>query len=244
VAIDDSGPLPEALAAALKSRVQALIVTPRAQNPTGAALDEERVRELRRVLCDYPDVLVFEDDHAGPVAGARAHTLCDAGRARWAVARSVSKSLGPDLRLAFLAGDATTIARVEGRTGIGMRWVSHLLQRLVLAVSRQRGIAQQLRRAERTYSERRSALIDALAAHGIDAHGRSGLNVWIPVPDEGEAIAGLLERGWAVTSGARFRIDTPPAIRICIARLAPADAESLADDLAQVLASTARSAPV
>jgi DNA-binding transcriptional MocR family regulator len=46
-----------------------VILTPRAQNPTGAALDERRARDLRKVLDDFPAVLLIEDDHAGPVAG-------------------------------------------------------------------------------------------------------------------------------------------------------------------------------
>ena len=236
VAIDERGLLPEALATVLRGRVSALIVTPRAQNPSGAALDGPRTRALRRVLASHPDLLVLEDDHAGPVAGVEAHTLCTARRARWAVVRSVSKSLGPDLRLAVLSGDATTVARVEGRTLIGMRWVSHLLQRLVVELWSRRDTARLLRTAERAYAERRAALVEALDAHGIEASGRSGLNVWIPVSEEAPAVARLQECGWAVSAGERFRLASPPALRVCVARLEPADARRLADDLARILA--------
>ncbi len=236
VAIDERGPLPDALAHVLRGGMSALIVTPRAQNPTGAALDPPRVRALRRVLRGYPELLLLEDDHAGPVAGAEAVTLCDARRERWAVVRSVAKSLGPDLRLALLTGDRSTVARVEGRTLLCIRWVSHILQRLVVAHWARPGTSRKLRAAERTYTERRAALVSALAERGIEARGRSGLNVWVPVPEEAPVVIRLRDAGWAVAGGERFRIASPPAIRVSIASLAPADARRLATDLAHVLA--------
>jgi DNA-binding transcriptional MocR family regulator len=241
VALDDGGPRPEALAGALRAGARACVVTPRAQNPTGAALDAPRVRALRAILDAHPEVLLVEDDHAGPVAGVPAFTL-SRRRERWAVVRSVSKSLGPDLRLAVLAGDPTTVARVEGRQSVGTGWVSHVLQDLVADLWTDRRTAALLARAAAAYADRRGALIAALAARGIGAHGRSGLNVWVPVREEAATVAALAHAGWAVRAGERFRLRSGPAIRITAASLAARDAERLASDLAASVRPAARSA--
>ena len=241
VEVDDAGPVPKAAERALRSGVEAFVITTRAQNPFGSALDEKRVRELRALLRQHPDVLVLEDDHGGSVAGAPARTLCTGGVERWAVVRSVSKSLGPDLRLAFLAGDEATIARVEGRLALGIRWVSHLLQRTVAALLADREVGRGLRAAERTYTERRRALLEALAARGVAAFGRSGMNVWVPVPDEDSAAAALLDAGFAVSTGARYRIRSSPALRITTATLDVDDAARVAEAVALALRPARRS---
>jgi DNA-binding transcriptional MocR family regulator len=240
VPVDDEGLLPVALQRA--PTAAAIIVTPRAQNPTGAAFTERRGRQLRAILKQRPELLIIEDDHAGPIAGAPYVTLVDNTRERWAVVRSVSKSLGPDLRVAIMTGDTRTIARVEGRQTLGIRWVSHILQRLVVALWLNKQVHKQLARAERRYTQRRGSLINALRAHDIAAYGSSGLNVWIQLPEESAVIQALFQRGWAVAAGERYRFKTPAAVRVTIASLDAADANRFANDLAEVLRPSQRRA--
>jgi DNA-binding transcriptional MocR family regulator len=236
VPLDDDGPLPDGLERALARGSLAFVTSLRAQNPTGAAATADRAEELRRVLDAHPDVLVVEDDHAGPVAGAPSVTLADPDRPRWAHVLSVSKWLGPDLRLAMLTGDAGTVARVQGRQLLGTGWVSHLLQGVTAALWSAPGGAALLELGRDTYRRRREALIGALAARGVAAHGRSGLNVWIPVVEEGAAVQWLLGAGWAVLPGERFRLRSGPGIRITVSTLDEAEAERLASDVAAALA--------
>lgn len=234
VEIDDSGPRARNLFRALKLGAKAFILTPRAQNPTGAALDRTRVQELRHVLAGYPDCVLIEDDHAGPVAGARAFTLSD-GRARWGTVRSVSKSLGPDLRVSVMAGDALTVSRVQGRQSLGPRWVSHLLQDLVAQLWSDPKTSARLKTAADTYARRRNALIEALAEYGIEARGRSGLNVWVPVAEETAVVQAMAEKGWAIRAGECYRIKSAPGIRVTVSTLTPDDSKRFAADLAASL---------
>jgi DNA-binding transcriptional MocR family regulator len=118
-----------------------------------------------------------------------------------------------------------------------VRWVSHILQRLVAAIWNDRGA----RRSGSVYAERRNALLRALAGRNIAAHGASGLNVWIPVSEESATIQALLQRGWGVKAGERYRIASPPAIRVTTATLEPPDAVRFACDLAAVLGAPPRS---
>lgn len=243
--VDDEGVVPESLEDALRGGARAVILTPRAQNPMGAAVTSTRGRDLQAVLARHRGVLVVEDDHAGPVAGPVVGPLAGVfvgqRQQQWAVVRSVSKWLGPDLRLAFVAGDDTTLGRVEGRRALGPGWVSHILQRAVASLWTEAteatvGTVPLLGRAAAAYQERRQAMLDALAAHGIEAHGRSGLNVWIPVREEVATAQRLREAGYLVRAGERYRMRTGPAIRVTVAALAVEEAPEVASAIAASLA--------
>jgi DNA-binding transcriptional MocR family regulator len=236
VAVDERGMRPGELRAALADGARAAIVTPRGQNPTGAVLDGTRAGELRAILERAPETLVIEDDHLGPLAPERLHSTL-AGRRRWAATRSVAKALGPDLRLAILAGDPMTVARVQGRQQCGPGWVSHLLQQIVLDLWSDPAVTALVERAGATYARRRARFLRSLAARGIPAGGASGLNVWVPVADETAAVGALLGRGWVLAPGAAYRLPgSAPAIRITIATLSGPECDRLADDLGELLA--------
>jgi DNA-binding transcriptional MocR family regulator len=238
VAVDQHGPLPDGLAAALQAGARAVIATPRGQNPAGAVIDAQRAVRIQAVLAAYPQVLVIEDDYLAAIAGvpyAALHGRSD----RWAVVRSMSKVLGPDLRLATLAADPLTLSRVAGRQLLGPGWVSHLLQQTAATMWSDAAARGLLARAEQRYATRRAALVAALAERGIGSHGRSGLGVWIPVEEEAAIVQALAERGWAVGAGERFRYRSAPGIRVTTTTLRPDEADRLADDLATAIAGRA-----
>ncbi|MEU7700743.1 GntR family transcriptional regulator [Streptomyces sp. NPDC039028] len=235
VTVDGEGLVPESLRAALRGGVRAMVCSPRAQCPTGAFFTRSRRDELVSVLRDFPEVLVVEDDHNAEIGGAPAHTLAAAGLERWAQVRTVSKHLGIDLRWAGVACDAITLARHDGRMLMTSGWVSHVLQETVSGLLRDAAVRALVADGEAAYAERRAALIGALGDHRIRSVGASGLNVWVPVRDESAVVNGLRTQGWWVAAGARFRIASPPAVRITASTLAPADAVRLAADFAEVL---------
>jgi DNA-binding transcriptional MocR family regulator len=234
VPVDDLGVRPDELASALARGAGAVILTPRAQAATGAAWDADRAAEIASVLRQYPAAGVIEDDHAGPVAGVPPYTAC-AGRARRVVLRSVSKSLGPDLRVAVMAGDETTITRVAGRQALGTGWVSYELQQAVADLWSNPTARHTLEVAAQVYARRGRALRSALADHGIAASGRSGFACWVPVADEDGVASALNAAGWAVAPGQRFRVAAAPGVRISFARLQDADAPAFAAEFARVL---------
>ncbi|MFF8947054.1 aminotransferase class I/II-fold pyridoxal phosphate-dependent enzyme [Streptomyces sp. NPDC014864] len=235
VAVDDEGMRPDALRRALRAGVRAVVCSPRAQNPYGGCFSAERRDALRKVLEEQPDVLVVENDHASAVTDVPLRTLTGGGLPRWVHVRTVSKFLGADLRWAAAACDATTLARHDGRLLLTSGWVSHLLQETVYGLLTDEGTRALVSRAQETYALRRTALLRELGARGFEAHGASGMNVWVPVADESAVVNGLRSYGWWVAAGARFRLSSGPGVRISVAELEPADAARLASDFAAVL---------
>jgi DNA-binding transcriptional MocR family regulator len=243
VPVDEDGPVEAGLRDALAAGVHAVVVTTRAQNPTGAAVTRDRCRALRRLLTDRPDVLVVEDDHAAELSSAPLRPLAGSTRS-WAFVRSVSKPYGPDLRLALLAGDEATVARVEGRMRVGTGWVSTVLQRIVLDLWSDPAVPPLVARAASAYAARREALLAALRSRGLAAFGRTGINVWVPVTDETAAVTRLRDEGYAVAPGALYRLASAPGLRITVSPLDLDGVEPLADAVARAVrpSPTARTA--
>jgi DNA-binding transcriptional MocR family regulator len=236
VPVDDEGMTVDGLRSALEQGVRAVVCTPRAQNPTGASLSERRAEELREVLRAHPYVLVIEDDHFSMLSRRPFRSLIGADHRRWALVRSVSKFLGPDMCLAVTASDPDTAERLATRLTPGTTWVSHLLQRLTLALVTDPAVAARIADAGAHYAARNDAFAERLTALGVPAEAGDGLNLWVALPVPARDVSEqLMRRGWLVRTGDEFVLADAPAsrrLRLTVHDLGDADADRLAADVA------------
>jgi DNA-binding transcriptional MocR family regulator len=236
VPVDDEGMTVDGLRSALDQGVRAVVCTPRAQNPTGASLSERRAGELRAVLRAHPYVLVIEDDHFSMLSRSPFRSLIGPDHRRWALVRSVSKFLGPDMCLAVTASDPETAERLAMRLTPGTTWVSHLLQRLVLALVTDPDVESAIADAGGRYAARNDAFAARLSALGVPARAGDGLNLWVALPVPARDVKEqLMRRGWLARSGGEFALADAPAahrLRLTVHDLGDADADRLAGDIA------------
>ncbi|MCR2828170.1 aminotransferase class I/II-fold pyridoxal phosphate-dependent enzyme [Microbacterium sp. zg.Y909] len=243
VAVDDEGMTVDGLARALADGVRAVICTPRAQNPTGVSLTARRAADLRAVLADHPHVLVVMDDHLSLLTDQPYHSIVGASHRRWALVRSVSKFLGPDMCLAVAATDADTADRLAMRLSPGTTWVSHLLQRLTVAQVTDPAVMAAVQRAGAHYLARNRAFAARLSAHGIACRAGDGLSLWVHLGVPARAVTDqLMRRGWLARPGDEFALADGGAserLRLTVHTLSDAEAERLAADVAAAVRVTA-----
>ena len=148
------------------------------------------------------------------------------------------KTLGPDLRLAFVASDPATSARLRLRLNAGSQWVSHLLQDLVYACLTDEAYQHTLIQSRLFYAGQQQRLAQALCRHGVnDVIQGDGLNLWLPLatPSQSTAFA-LAKAGWLVREGEAFGINAPAhGLRITLSTLNDDDINRLAADIHHAL---------
>jgi DNA-binding transcriptional MocR family regulator len=212
--LDDEGVVPASLTRALAQHPSAVILQPRAQNPTGASMTTRRAQQLAgavRAARGGERVVIVEDDHSALIAMAPEVTL-----GRWLPdqvvhVRSFSKSHGPDLRIAALGGPAALVERVIARRMLGPGWTSRLLQAALLDMLTRAEAVEQVRVARRAYRDRQEELVGALRRRGIALLPPDGINLWLPVADERAAHVRLAAAGIVVAAGGPFVVNKASA---------------------------------
>lgn len=196
------------------NQASAVILTPRAHNPTGVSLSAARAWEWQQALAERADTLLILDDHWGPLSNAPL-TLSEAPQ--WLYVLSTSKMLGPDLRVALACGSPRLLQRMHQQQLLGPRWVSWLLQRTAALLWNRLEQEGGLQHISAQYHQRRTQLIQALQQRGIHLPFQGeGLHIWLPVNQESYALQSLASAGWAVQSGTPFQASRANAIRISL----------------------------
>jgi len=154
----------------------------------------------------------------------------------WVYVVSVSKFLGPDLRVSVVTGTPSVLKSMHHQQTLGPRWVSLLLQRLAGCLWQKMLDSSRLSAVGAEYLQRRSALVQGLNDLGIAVPTQGeGLHVWLPVSDETSVVQTLASLGWAIQAGSPFRLESPAAVRISIGNLNPISVPALARDVAHAL---------
>lgn len=211
---DADGVLPASLARALALGPSAVLLQPRAQNPTGVSMSMERARRLASVLVSVPGgtrVTVIEDDHSALIASAPPVTLALWLPSQVVHVRGFSKSHGPDLRIAALGGRSAIVDRIVRRRMLGPGWTSRLLQSVLHELLTDPRSTAPVRTARLIYRDRLDRLAAALRRLGIDVGDPDGINLWMPVRDERAAVVRAAAEGIGIAAGSPFVIDPETA---------------------------------
>lgn len=210
IPLDDAGIRVDVLDDA---RVDAVVVTPAHQFPTGSVLPPER----RAALIDWADrhdATIIEDDYDGefrydrePIGAMQG--LCPH---RVAYAGTASKVLAPGLRLGWVAAPRRLVDGLAA-TKMAADHGSSALDQLALADFIERGeLDRHLRRMRGVYRDRRDALLGALDRHLPELRpvgASAGLHVlaWLPPHvDEASLVRAAEQEHIGVTGVSALRI--------------------------------------
>ncbi|WP_216213996.1 aminotransferase class I/II-fold pyridoxal phosphate-dependent enzyme [Amycolatopsis aidingensis] len=203
--LDAEGVRPDALADAVAgSPPAALVIQPRAQNPSGHTMSDQRAMRLASILGVAKDLVIIEDDHGAPLSTSPPVSLGSYLPEQTVHVRGFSKSHGPDLRLAALGGVDAIVEKVLRRRLLGPAWSSRLLQALLLHLLTDPASVAEVAHASRVYAQRRGLLTEALTGRGVRVAGGDGINLWIEVRDETAALVALAVNQITAAPGSPF----------------------------------------
>ncbi|MCA2217165.1 MocR-like pyridoxine biosynthesis transcription factor PdxR [Jidongwangia harbinensis] len=248
VPVDDRGLRVDLLDAA---HVQAVVLTPAHQHPTGVVLTPGRRAELVTWLRRH-DAIAIEDDYDAeyrydrPAVGA----LQGLDRDHVVYAGTASKVLAPALRLGWMVVPAALAADIRHERMLSDQGTARIEQ-LAFARFLERGdLDRHLRRMRLRYRARRDVMIEALAADlpGARVCGiAAGLHVTVELPGAGDETgirraAGAAGIALGALTDYRTGRDRPATLILGYAQMSEGRIRGGVHELARVIRDVRRSA--
>lgn len=232
VPVDEGGLRVDALAA---TEARAVLLTPAHQSPGGFVLAPDRRQALLQWAVER-NAILLEDDYDAEFRYDREPVGAMQGLApdRVALFGTTSKALAPALRLGWIVCPPSLVQAIIEEKDRDDRG-SPMLEQSALAKLIESGrFDRHLRRMRAVYSERRQALVDALARHAPDVELRglaAGFHAVARLPDgvDEQAIVGeAANRSIKLHPMSRYRASgatDPPELVLGFGNLHPAQIE-------------------
>ncbi len=220
VEMDDQGPLPDALERAITAFApRAFYCMPTLHNPTTRSWSSARRAEILAVARDRA-LPIIEDDAYGGLLSEPKPTLVEMGGATIFHVASLSKTLSPALRLAYVIAPSEAAAmRLAG----ALRGTTAMASPLTASLATDwidSGLAFQFLQSLRAEVRSRQEIVRALLAEPAVATDSEGFHVWLKLPQSwsrGEFIARLRSMGVSAVSSDAFAVaPAPEAVRLSL----------------------------
>lgn len=253
IEVDEYGAVPASLAQALAQGAAAVVLTPRAQNPTGVSWTRERAAEIAAVIASYPGSLVIEDDQFADAASSHSGSLLGYGAIedRVIYIRSFAKAIAPDLRLAVAAARSPLRALLFEAKSLADGWSSRLAQKALANVLAAPDLKAILDAARQAYAERRAAASEVLLASkdlATVAPAVDGVNLWVrlaPDINAAEVVEQAASLGVLAAPGEPFfiRVGRNDVLRLNIGPVSTQQAALAGEHLAHAISRAATTVP-
>jgi 2-aminoadipate transaminase len=190
-------------------------VIPNFHNPAGCTLSAEKRARLVGLAAEH-GFRIFEDDpYRGlPFEGGALETMLSIDSAERVVhASSFSKTIGPGVRVGYLAGPAAEIAELAKRANETYISPNMLAEAVVLEFCRSGALDRNIEFVRGALRERRDALVEALREQIPEAEfvvPRGGYFLWLDLAEGADTAALLAEakaEGVAFVAGPDFMIE-------------------------------------
>lgn len=247
VEVDTEGAVPASVGRALARGASAILLTPRAHNPTGASWSPSRLKELAEVLANYPEAIIIEDDQFAEAANSRSGSLLQDRRLtnRVIYIRSFSKVIAPDLRLAVaVARPQLRALLMEGKFYTD-GWSSRFSQKALSHALADTELEHAITSARNTYNCRRQLFIQALSAVSradelTITNAVDGVNVWLSLHHQvsaSEVAEHAAAAGVLVATGEPFfvKVGRDDALRVNTGMIAEQDTTEVSQKLASAV---------
>lgn len=250
IAVDDGGLQIDELE---RADIDALVLTPAHQHPTGAVLAGERRPALLAWIRAH-DVVVIEDDYDAEYRYDRAAVGALQGLApdRIVYAGSASKTLAPALRLGWLVVPEQLLDAVADKKDLADCGTARIEQRAFADFLARGELDRHLRRMRAQYRRRRDLLVEALGNALPEATIRgiaAGLHATVELPcdyDEHAILAEAHARGIDLTTMGEFWIKPdsgPPTLLVGYGQVAEPAIHAAVGELAEAVRAARQTIP-
>jgi len=230
VELDAMGIIPESLEEICRTeKPRLLYCMPSLQNPTCAQLPQDRREQIAEIAARH-DLMIVQDEIHGGLVDDAASSLARLAPDHVMTIASLSKTLSPGIRTAFLAAPRERVSRMTELIWSSI-WMSSPLGCELALGWLEDDTADRVLSARLREIEARQAIAQWVLADFDVATQPTAYHLWLTLPSSWEsttATAALAEAGIKVSSADEFRVeDTPTVQAIRISLSATRDRERL-----------------